>query len=179
MALRRNARGRQSAVDPSRVGSAGPIDPKVPPVKLSHGRPDFSQIDWRHVAMYFPTKSSVQCKMHFFTKLIDVAREELHLCSTKRGRWSSDEIKTLVSLVKQYHSKWALVSMHMGRRTPVQCKNRWDYYKRINLKGKDTKVKPKQILYTPLDDEAILRMYRLLGNRWDLMIQSEPSLASR
>ncbi|KAI3665593.1 hypothetical protein L6452_44220 [Arctium lappa] len=80
----------------------------------------------------------------------------------RKGAWTAEEDMLLKNCVEKYgEGKWHLVPLKAGlRRCRKSCRLRWLNYLRPNIKRGDLE-----------EDEIdlILRLHRLLGNRWSLI----------
>ncbi|KAM0918264.1 hypothetical protein ACQ4PT_008866 [Festuca glaucescens] len=79
----------------------------------------------------------------------------------KRGAWTSKEDDTLASYVKAHgEGRWREVPQRAGlRRCGKSCRLRWLNYLRPNIKRGNISD----------DEELILTLHALLGNRWSLI----------
>ncbi|KAM3316137.1 hypothetical protein ACQJBY_034327 [Aegilops geniculata] len=80
----------------------------------------------------------------------------------KRGAWTSKEDETLASYVKAHgEGRWKLVPLKAGlRRCGKSCRLRWLNYLRPSIKRGNI---------SDNEEELIVRLHRLLGNRWSLI----------
>ncbi|XP_051204365.1 anthocyanin regulatory C1 protein [Lolium perenne] len=80
----------------------------------------------------------------------------------KRGAWTSKEDDTLASYVKAHgEGRWREVPQRAGlRRCGKSCRLRWLNYLRPNIKRGNI---------SDDEEELILRLHALLGNRWSLI----------
>ncbi|KAE8799708.1 Anthocyanin regulatory C1 protein [Hordeum vulgare] len=80
----------------------------------------------------------------------------------KRGAWTSKEDETLASYVKAHgEGRWKEVPLKAGlRRCGKSCRLRWLNYLRPSIKRGNISDE---------EEELIVRLHRLLGNRWSLI----------
>ncbi|XP_031261798.1 myb-related protein Hv1-like [Pistacia vera] len=80
----------------------------------------------------------------------------------KRGAWSSEEDELLTQVVKLHgQGKWRSLAQKAGlNRSGKSCRLRWLNYLRPGIKRGD---------FSPDEDELIIKLHRLLGNRWALI----------
>ncbi|KAF7050884.1 hypothetical protein CFC21_059181 [Triticum aestivum] len=80
----------------------------------------------------------------------------------KRGAWTSKEDQTLASYIKAHgEGRWKEVPLKAGlRRCGKSCRLRWLNYLRPSIKRGNI---------SDDDEELIVRLHRLLGNRWSLI----------
>uniref|UniRef100_M8B9L6 Anthocyanin regulatory C1 protein n=1 Tax=Aegilops tauschii TaxID=37682 RepID=M8B9L6_AEGTA len=80
----------------------------------------------------------------------------------KRGAWTSKEDETLASYVKAHgEGRWKQVPLKAGlRRCGKSCRLRWLNYLRPSIKRGNI---------SDDEEELIVRLHRLLGNRWSLI----------
>ncbi|KAF9430527.1 hypothetical protein BGZ94_006322 [Podila epigama] len=79
------------------------------------GGPELMSLNWNAVAKKVGTRSSVQCRSHFYKKQ--------H--TAKRGHWSPEENRILREAVEEYGDQWHKVSRALGTRTPDQARVHW------------------------------------------------------
>ncbi|TXG68369.1 hypothetical protein EZV62_003304 [Acer yangbiense] len=80
----------------------------------------------------------------------------------KKGAWSSEEDELLTQFVKIHgEGKWRTLAEKAGlRRSGKSCRLRWLNYLRPGIKRGD---------FSWDEEELILKLHRLLGNRWALI----------
>ncbi|XP_030526133.1 transcription factor MYB1-like [Rhodamnia argentea] len=80
----------------------------------------------------------------------------------KKGAWSAEEDEILINYVQIHgEGKWRSVAHNAGlKRCAKSCRLRWLNYLRPNIKRGDI---------TKDEEELIIRLHRLLGNRWALI----------
>ncbi|KAG8077047.1 hypothetical protein GUJ93_ZPchr0006g45788 [Zizania palustris] len=80
----------------------------------------------------------------------------------KRGAWTSKEDDMLASYIKAHgEGKWREVPQRAGlRRCGKSCRLRWLNYLRPNIKRGNI---------SDDEEELIVRLHNLLGNRWSLI----------
>ncbi|CAN6478553.1 unnamed protein product [Victoria cruziana] len=80
----------------------------------------------------------------------------------RRGAWSRDEDVLLRRCIEKYgEGNWHLVPSRAGlNRCRKSCRLRW-----LNYLSPDI----KRETFTPEEDDLIIRMHRILGNRWSLI----------
>nr|GEV25657.1 transcription factor LAF1-like [Tanacetum cinerariifolium] len=85
----------------------------------------------------------------------------------KKGLWSPDEDQKLKDYVMNYgHSCWSSVPINAGlQRNGKSCRLRWINYLRPGLKRGEFSLQ---------EDEIILSLHRLLGNKWSQIAQHLP-----
>ncbi|CAN6214662.1 unnamed protein product [Urochloa humidicola] len=85
----------------------------------------------------------------------------------KRGAWTSKEDDTLVAYVKAHgEGKWREVPQKAGlRRCGKSCRLRWLNYLRPNIKRGNI---------SDDEEDLIIRLHKLLGNRWSLIAARLP-----
>ncbi|OAY64589.1 myb-related protein P [Ananas comosus] len=91
----------------------------------------------------------------------------LHEDGWRKGPWTSEEDKLLMQHVNQHgEGRWNSVSKLTGlRRSGKSCRLRWVNYLRPDLKkGK----------ITPQEENIILELHALWGNRWSTIARSLP-----
>ncbi|XP_062029552.1 transcription factor MYB1-like [Rosa rugosa] len=79
-----------------------------------------------------------------------------------RGAWTAQEDSILVDYVKTHgEGKWSKVSKERGlKRCGKSCRMRWMNYLRPNIKRGNI---------SPEEEDLIMRLHKLLGNRWSLI----------
>ncbi|KAJ9061208.1 Transcription factor myb3r-5 [Entomophthora muscae] len=154
---------------------------KSPGLIVKDKSPCYADVDWTIISRYFLNKTRALCRSHFFNNLCDKALDKLHLPPYDKGPWTPQQSAKLISLVQEYSTNWTLISFKLRTRSPSQCMFHWNALKKkkIQIMNGVPKSVTKSIKWTPAEDEALLRMYRLLGKQWTLIINSEPTLASR
>ncbi|XP_076906529.1 uncharacterized protein LOC143562671 [Bidens hawaiensis] len=85
----------------------------------------------------------------------------------KRGLWSPDEDQKLRDYVMNYgHSCWSAVPINAGlERNGKSCRLRWINYLRLGL---------KKGAFSMQEEETILTLHGLLGNKWSLIAKHLP-----
>ncbi|XP_044485463.1 transcription factor MYB114-like [Mangifera indica] len=85
----------------------------------------------------------------------------------KKGAWSSEEDELLTLCVKLHgQSKWRSLAQKAGlNRSGKSCRLRWLNYLRPGI---------KKGAFSPDEDELIIKLHRLLGNRWALIARRLP-----
>ncbi|KAF7806091.1 transcription factor WER-like [Senna tora] len=88
-------------------------------------------------------------------------------CEYKKGLWSSEEDRVLMDYVKQQGvGKWNRIAKLTGlKRCGKSCRLRW-----INYLSPDV----KRGGFTEEEDDLIIRLHNLLGNRWSLIAGRVP-----
>ncbi|XP_010557603.1 PREDICTED: transcription factor MYB82-like isoform X2 [Tarenaya hassleriana] len=83
-------------------------------------------------------------------------------CRVKRGLWKPEEDLILRSYVEAFgEGNWADISRRTGlKRGGKSCRLRWKNYLRPNIKRGGM---------SPEEEDLIIRMHKLLGNRWSLI----------
>ncbi|PIN19948.1 hypothetical protein CDL12_07369 [Handroanthus impetiginosus] len=87
--------------------------------------------------------------------------------SLNKGAWTADEDKKLAAYVEKHGPKrWKSVAMKSGlNRCGKSCRLRWLNYLRPDIKRGS---------FSDAEDDLILRLHRLLGNRWSLIAKRLP-----
>ncbi|KAA8537173.1 hypothetical protein F0562_029601 [Nyssa sinensis] len=82
--------------------------------------------------------------------------------SLRKGSWTEDEDQLLKTYVENYgEGNWKHIPVKSGlNRCRKSCRLRWLNYLRPNIKRGDFGVD---------EDDLIIRLHRLLGNRWSLI----------
>nr|URY19003.1 MYB protein [Zanthoxylum bungeanum] len=85
----------------------------------------------------------------------------------RKGLWSPDEDQRLRNYVLQHgHACWSSVSINAGlQRNGKSCRLRWINYLRPGLKRE---------VFNKQEEETILTLHRLLGNKWSQIAQHLP-----
>ncbi|XP_028778312.1 transcription factor WER-like [Neltuma alba] len=85
----------------------------------------------------------------------------------KKGLWNSQEDKILMEYVKQHGvGKWNRIAKVTGlKRCGKSCRMRWMNYLSPNVKRGD---------FSEEEDDLIIRLHNLLGNRWSLIAGRVP-----
>ncbi|KAL2531654.1 Transcription factor [Abeliophyllum distichum] len=80
----------------------------------------------------------------------------------RKGAWTEEEDNLLRKCIDKYgEGKWHQVPLRAGlNRCRKSCRLRWLNYLRPNIKRGD---------FTPDEDDLIMRLHKLLGNRWSLI----------
>lgn len=78
----------------------------------------------------------------------------------KRGQWSEEEDNQLKQLYNIYSGKWSIIAEHMNGRSGKQIRERY-------INKLDPKVNKKS--FTPEEDEQILRLQKIYGNKWKVI----------
>ncbi|XP_010047969.2 transcription factor MYB82 [Eucalyptus grandis] len=80
----------------------------------------------------------------------------------KKGLWKPEEDMILKQYVETHgEGNWAVVSQRSGlKRGGKSCRLRWKNYLRPNIKRGGM---------SPEEEDLIIRMHKLLGNRWSLI----------
>ncbi|XP_058724282.1 transcription factor MYB30-like isoform X1 [Vicia villosa] len=85
----------------------------------------------------------------------------------KKGPWSLEEDKILTSYIQKHgHSNWRALPKHAGLlRCGKSCRLRWINYLRPDIKRGN---------FTNEEEETIIQMHHLLGNRWSAIAAKLP-----
>lgn len=76
----------------------------------------------------------------------------------KKGTWSEEEDKLLLSLVQEGRDfKWSEIALQVPGRSAKQCRERWS----CNL---DPRINRSS--WSPAEDRLVLKLQQELGNRW-------------
>nr|AGE92356.1 MYB transcription factor 1 [Ipomoea batatas] len=80
----------------------------------------------------------------------------------RKGSWSEEEDQLLRECIQKYgEGKWHLIPLRAGlNRCRKSCRLRWLNYLRPDIKRGE---------FSPDEIDLILRLHRLLGNRWSLI----------
>ncbi|KAF8116789.1 hypothetical protein N665_0014s0052 [Sinapis alba] len=89
-------------------------------------------------------------------------KEEERKSNVKRGLWKPEEDMILRSCVESHgEGNWADISRRSGlKRSGKSCRLRWKNYLRPNIKRGGMSLQ---------EQDLIIRMHKLLGNRWSLI----------
>ncbi|XP_030511797.2 transcription factor MYB1-like [Rhodamnia argentea] len=89
-------------------------------------------------------------------------RERMKARAIKKGLWRPEEDAILKQYVEAHgEGNWAVVSQRSGlKRGGKSCRLRWKNYLRPNIKRGGM---------SPEEEDLIIRMHKLLGNRWSLI----------
>ncbi|XP_024640738.2 LOW QUALITY PROTEIN: transcription factor MYB114 [Medicago truncatula] len=87
--------------------------------------------------------------------------------SLRKGAWTYEEDKLLKACIQKYgEGKWHLVSQRAGlNRCRKSCRLRWVNYLCPNIKRES---------FAEDEVDMILRLHKLLGNRWSLIAARLP-----
>uniref|UniRef100_A0A8R7UX49 Myb-related protein Myb4 n=1 Tax=Triticum urartu TaxID=4572 RepID=A0A8R7UX49_TRIUA len=85
----------------------------------------------------------------------------------KRGPWTAEEDMTLVAHIEQHgHSNWRALPKQAGLlRCGKSCRLRWINYLRPDIKRGN---------FTSEEEEAIIQLHAMLGNRWSTIAARLP-----
>ncbi|XP_022849131.1 transcription factor MYB114-like [Olea europaea var. sylvestris] len=80
----------------------------------------------------------------------------------RKGSWTEEEDNILSKCIDKFgEGKWHQVPVRAGlNKCKKSCRLRWLNYLRPNIKRGD---------FTPDEDDLIIRLHKLLGNRWSLI----------
>lgn len=82
-----------------------------------------------------------------------------------KGKWTEDEDDRLKCVVMDGYDHWGKVAERMPGRTAKQCRERWTNYLDPTL---------LKTPFTGAEDEKILLLQRLNGNKWALISRELP-----
>ncbi|GLT85600.1 hypothetical protein SLE2022_037870 [Rubroshorea leprosula] len=90
----------------------------------------------------------------------------------KRGAWTAKEDQILKDHVRNYgEGKWNTISRKTGlKRNGKSCRLRWLNYLRPDIKRGN---------FSEDEEDLIIRLHQLLGNRWRLIAGRLPGRADR
>ncbi|XP_021811082.1 transcription factor MYB4-like [Prunus avium] len=85
----------------------------------------------------------------------------------KKGPWTPEEDETLISYIRQHgHSNWRALPKQAGlSRCGKSCRLRWFNYLRPDIKRGN---------FSKEEEETILELHKLLGNRWSAIASRLP-----
>ncbi|XP_034220617.1 transcription factor MYB30-like [Prunus dulcis] len=85
----------------------------------------------------------------------------------KKGPWTPEEDETLISYIRQHgHSNWRALPKQAGlSRCGKSCRLRWFNYLRPDIKRGN---------FSKEEEETILKLHKLLGNRWSAIASRLP-----
>ncbi|XP_050142935.1 transcription factor MYB4-like [Malus sylvestris] len=85
----------------------------------------------------------------------------------KKGPWTHEEDEILISHIQQYgHANWRALPKQAGLlRCGKSCRLRWFNYLRPDIKRGN---------FSREEEETILNLHKLLGNRWSAIASSLP-----
>ncbi|XP_027189042.1 transcription factor MYB14-like isoform X2 [Cicer arietinum] len=85
----------------------------------------------------------------------------------KKGPWTQEEDEILISYIQKHgHSNWRALPKHAGLlRCGKSCRLRWINYLRPDIKRGN---------FTNEEEEIIIKMHELLGNRWSVIAAKLP-----
>ncbi|XP_057433464.1 transcription factor MYB15-like [Lotus japonicus] len=86
----------------------------------------------------------------------------------KKGPWTSEEDQILISYIQKHgHGNWRALPKHAGLlRCGKSCRLRWINYLRPDIKRGN---------FTAEEEELIIKMHELLGNRWSAIAAKLPN----
>ncbi|XP_058108989.1 transcription factor MYB1-like [Magnolia sinica] len=89
-------------------------------------------------------------------------REEEHLIAVRKGAWTKEEDILLRKCIEKYgEGKWRQVPLRAGlKRCRKSCRLRWLNYLSPNIRRGE---------FSEDEVELIIRLHKLLGNRWSLI----------
>ncbi|KAL6226289.1 hypothetical protein ACLB2K_000252 [Fragaria x ananassa] len=95
-------------------------------------------------------------------KRVKALQQEQHSSWNKKNLWKPEEDLILKKYVETHgEGNWATVSKRSGlNRSGKSCRLRWKNYLRPNIKRGDMSEE---------EEDLIIRMHKLLGNRWSLI----------
>jgi hypothetical protein len=103
---------------------------------------------WKRVAEWVRTRDHVQCRQRW---------AKVQAPGLVKGSWTREEDERLVSALAAEFKSWSSTAAHVPGRTSKQCRERWAHHL-------DPRV--RKGLYTEEEDERLLALHRLHGNRW-------------
>nr|AFK36130.1 unknown [Lotus japonicus] len=86
----------------------------------------------------------------------------------KKGPWTSEEDQILISYIQKHgHGNWRALPKHAGLlRCGKSCRLRWINYLRPDIRRGN---------FTAEEEELIIKMHELLGNRWSAIAAKLPN----
>eukprot|EP01127_Copromyxa_protea_P023330 TRINITY_DN8709_c0_g1_i1.p1 TRINITY_DN8709_c0_g1~~TRINITY_DN8709_c0_g1_i1.p1 ORF type:complete len:655 (+),score=155.84 TRINITY_DN8709_c0_g1_i1:32-1996(+) len=113
--------------------------------------------NWKKIAELVPGRSDVQC-LHRWQKVLNPA--------LIKGPWTDEEDEKVKELVATYGpKKWSLIASFLPGRIGKQCRERWANHLDPGVKKGD---------WQPWEDEMIVKLQRVHGNKWAKMTKDLP-----
>ena len=107
---------------------------------------EYGENSWEEVAEQMPGRNVRQCKDRWTRYLSP---------SVNKSKWTNEEEKLLIKLVKDLNFKWVQISKHFKGRTDNQIKNKWNTLKKYVHIKKQSKGKRKQIKVQKIEEFPI------------------------
>ena len=103
---------------------------------------------WNFIASLMNDRNENQC-LHRYRRLSQMG--------SQKKIWSTEEDKTILSLMKKVGKNWKLLSEILGTKTGKQIRERF-------INKLDPKIKSEE--WTSEEDMMILKYYSQVGSRW-------------
>eukprot|EP00253_Pinus_taeda_P034969 PITA_34969 len=87
----------------------------------------------------------------------------------KRGNFSEEEDELIIRLHSLLGNKWSLIAGRLPGRTDNEIKNHWSTHIKRKLSSKGFDPHLKRGNFSEEEDELIIRLHSLLGNKWSLI----------
>lgn len=117
-------------------------------VKLRQIVMRYHEMNWKHIATYFPGKTNVECMQQW--KYVVNPR-------VGRGQWTLKEDNKLKKLVSMHGRKWKMIADHLPKREPKRCRERY-----MNHLQPALSLHP----WTENEERLLLNEHTVLGNQW-------------
>jgi len=128
--------------------ASGSVDsPEASDSKNKPATPPSPPINWSHVALKLPGRTSDQCSQRW-QKINDIVK----------GPWTEEEDRIVVDLVGKLGPKqWSKIATHLPGRIGKQCRERWHNHLNPAICKEAWKLE---------EDRTILKCHVAVGNRW-------------
>lgn len=101
---------------------------------------------WKLISKILSSKSPKQCFGRF-------SRINTNL---NKGKWSKEEDRQIIELIRKYDFKWAIISREMNR-SPKQVRERYENHLNNNLNFEKFSIE---------EDDELIRLINRYGNKW-------------